>query len=215
MKPKQVAPRITSWGSGLLAGILIGVLVMMGISSQDLGAWATIFAAFLGFLGGTFINHKLTLTREKRREELEARAVATLLASELQGVAEVTREHVALNEQRIKGWRADADGEGCTPEELTIKSPVVGLYPVVGTPAFDASVARVGMLPIELVRDLTEIYQRIATWRRLEAIQPRRWLSTYIENQPRTTASVERMEDVAKRLFVFAGMNPPREEQAQ
>ena len=188
---------------------------MMGISSPDLGAWATIFAAFLGFLGGTIINHKLTLTREKRREELEARAVATLLASELQGVAKVTREHVALNEQRIKGWRADADREGRTPEELTIESPVVGLYPVVGTPAFDASVARVGMLPIELVRDLTELYQRIATWRRLEAIQPRRWLSTYIENQPRTTALAERMEDVAKRLFVFAGMNPPREEQAQ
>ncbi len=126
MKPKQVAPRITSWGSGLLVGILIGVLVMMGISSPDLGAWATIFAAFLGFLGGTIINHKLTLTRDKRREELEARAVATLLASELQGVAKVTRDHVALNEQRIKGWRAVAATEVALPKSSQLNRRSLG-----------------------------------------------------------------------------------------
>ena len=179
--------------------------------SSNLSAWASLYAAFLGFLGGTIINHLLTLNREKRREKNDAQALAVVLASELQGMAVATREHLALFKSRIDIWSQEANEISRSPDEVEIPPQVVGLYPIMETPAYDATVGNLGILPLKLAQESTAIYQRVATWRRLEHVQPRRWLSTYIENQSRNLALAEKMECTARHLIAFSGSGLPTE----
>ncbi len=171
-----------------------------------LGFAGIIIAAVIGFHGikhAQLTNGRLARERDAELRNQEAKALAAALSGELYTIARYSRAHLGLIDSRIEWWKKQADEKGIPHEQYEIKSRIIGLYPVIETPIFEANASRLGLLGPSLAAELAFIYQTISIWRRLETLQPYRTLATYIKSISGVTEDVEGFENVAERLRAF------------
>lgn len=108
-------------------------------------------AALLGFLGGTVISHGLSRRREAELRATEAKTLAVALHAEIAAIKQRAGEQMRF--LGPAGGVTDSVLE--TAKAINLPGPTV----------FSANAGRLGLLPVELARDIVTFYGlRSGTW---------------------------------------------------
>lgn len=134
---------------------LVGDAPLVWLAGVPLGIY-TIIAAFLGFLGGTVINHWLIRRRDDRLRDRERRALAAALRGELLAA----RARVSDTPAWVAARRVDLAGADESATLTTVGTAAVAF----GRPIFEARAADLGLLPAGLAAEVSVVYGELEVW---------------------------------------------------
>ena len=135
------AEPFNAWGPGPVPEPVGYWARILDSVASDPQAVATILAAFLGFLFGTWIKHWFDLRRDDRLRETERQTVATEVQVELAAL----RVHAGNRYVRVREWRARAE---------TVTAIKMGLFGIPRQIFLESNAGRLGLLGPQLTFDI-------------------------------------------------------------
>ena len=212
--------------TGLLTAAIVGLLIFLWTQASDpylkaiqddptalaipTGIFVSAAIGFLGVILAQLVTSNLAQRRDKEKQSSEKKSLAAGLAGELHAICDRLRVHINLIEDRTQLRVDELEHAGHAGQDPQITDFVIGLYPFLQAPIFEANASNLGQIGPELSNDLAFIYQRIALWQNLESKRPHRTLGTYRRSIPILKADHQRFCEAQAKLRQLAGLGPQK-----